>query len=54
MYLKARRKDKVFYHLGLDNTVLNMKASPETVNKTNDYFDYIEKNCAERDGINIV
>lgn len=32
----------VFYHLGSDNEIFNMKPSPETMNKTNYYFDYIK------------
>lgn len=33
--------EKVFYPLGVDNAILNMKSSSETMNKINDYFGYI-------------
>ena len=55
VFIKARGKGKYFITLGQILQFLNIKPNPETVNKTNDYFDYIKKiNCAEKDSINTV
>lgn len=44
----------VFYHLGLNITVHNIKPRADTVKRANDYFDCIKTNGTERDGINTV
>ena len=42
------RRSNIFYHLRLYNEVPNMKPNPETVYKTNDYFDYIQNKLGRK------
>ena len=44
----------VFHYLGLDNTVLNIKPSPETVKRANNYFHCMKTNCTEGEGTHTV